>query len=143
MATLQDAIDQIQTAVGAVSGIRVAPDEPAERWAVFPVAVCYAGSGVWKLGTVGGASSEMKGIHDLVLNLFVARKELTRDVQHVMSYAKSVPNAILDAYQDGTLTGLEAMGPIEYTFGAITWGGQELLGFQYILTQCKTQDVIT
>ena len=139
MATLQDAIDQIQDAVGAVSGIRMAPDEPAENWRVFPVAVCYAGSGLWKISPVG----VMKGIHDIVLNVFVARKELPRDVKAVMGYAKSVPNAILSDFQDGTITGLEVIGDIEYTFGAIEWGGQPLIGFQYILRDCKTMDTIT
>jgi len=53
MATLQSAIDEIQTEVRALSGIRSAPDEPPDQMGAYPFAVAYAGKGVWELPDTG------------------------------------------------------------------------------------------
>lgn len=138
MATLQDFIDQVQDAVGALSGIRGAPDEPPESINVFPFAVAYA-----RDGTYEQQKGMMKGLHNVVVELHVARKDLARDVQAAMGYAKSVPNAILDAQEDGNLAAASWLGRISYTFGPMAWAGQETIGFRFVIEDVRTEDAIT
>lgn len=138
MATLQDAIDQIQAVVGAVSGIRKAPDEPPDQLNEFPFAVCMAASGSFRVGP----PEIMQGVHTLVLEVHVARRDLTRDIQRLMPFAKSVPAAILAAYAAGTLTAVQVIGGIRYELGALGWGGFETLGLRFWIEDVKTQDTL-
>lgn len=139
MATLQLAIDQIQDEVGALSGIRGAPDEPPDSINVFPFAVCYARSGSYYIGP----PDVMTGLHTIVLELHVARKDLARDVATAMGYAKSIPNAIYSALKDGSLTAISTLGDIRYEFVPMTWAGQDTIGFRFYIEEVKTQDAIT
>lgn len=141
MSTLQDSIDRIQAVVGNLSGIRGAPDEPPEKISAFPFALCYAKSGLYKCGPAG--PTKMTGLHTLVLELHVARKDLPRDVALAMAYAKSIPNALYKDFLAGTLVGVEAFVGISYAFGPLWWGGQNTLGFTFTLEGVKTMDTIT
>jgi len=87
MATLQAVIDQIQDEIGALSGIRAAPHEPPESMSAYPFAVAFVKSGNWTLGKPAGC---MTGLHDIVVELHIARKDLARDYAAAMAYAKSV-----------------------------------------------------
>lgn len=140
MATLQGAIDQIQAVVGAVSGIKAAPDEPPDQINFFPFAVCYARTGRYSIGP----PDTMHGIHVLWLEIHVARgaDRLDNDVAKAMAFAKSVPDAIFGAYKAGTLTALEVIQGISYEFGPLDWGGAPTLGFRFIIEGVKTQDGI-
>lgn len=139
MAALQVIIDQIQAEVRAVPGIRAAPDEPPAQINQFPFAVCYAREGYFKVGPVG----TLHGIHEIVLEVHVARQEMEHDFQQVMPFAESIPNAILAAYGDGRLTGLEVLQEIRYAFGPLGWGGVPTMGFLFRINGIKTQDAIT
>lgn len=138
MATLQDIIDQIQAEVRTVPGIRAAPDEPPAQISHFPFAVCYAREGHYRIGP----PNTMQGIHEIVLEVHVARQEMERDFQEVMPYAKAVPAAILAAYKSGRLSGLEVLKEIGYAFGPLGWGGVATMGFLFRISGIKTQDAI-
>jgi len=138
MATLQKAIDQIQTEVGAISGIRAAPDEPPDQISVYPFAVCFADNGTYDIGP----PEVMTGLHTITLELHIARKDLTRDVQKAMVYAKSIPNAIYKGFTDGNLAAIATLSTIRYEFGALGWGGIDTLGFRFFIEGVKTQDAI-
>lgn len=138
MATLQQVIDQIQDTVGAISGIVSAPHEPPDQVSQWPFVAAYVKSGTWILGKPAG---QMTGLHNIVVELHIARKDLPRDVTKAMTYAKSVPNAIGKAWLVSvTLSALEAIGPIEYEFTEMEWGGVITLGFRWTLTAVKTID---
>jgi hypothetical protein len=138
MATLQAFVDQVQDAVGALSGIRGAPDEPPEQIAAFPFAVAYVRDGSYeeKQGT-------LLGNHTVVVELHVARKDLARDVAAAMGYAKSIPNAIYDARRDGSLTSSSHLGRISYTFGPMNWAELATLGFRFVIEDVRTEDTIS
>jgi len=139
MATLQDAIDQIQAVVRAVEGIRQAPDEPPEGLNFFPFAVAYVEAGEWIIGP----PELMTGLHTVVIELHVARKDLPRDVEAAMRYAKAIPNAILDAHRKAEFTAFQTFERMTYEFAALGWGGTETLGFRFRIERLKTQDAIT
>lgn len=138
MATLQDAIDEIQAEVRDVAGMRAAPDEPPDSMNHFPFAVCYAHTGSYRIGP----PDTMHGIHELYLEVHVARKDLERDIAAAMPFAKSVPDAIFSAYAAGSLTAVEVIQRIAYEFGPMTWGGVLTLGFRFTIEGVKTQDGI-
>lgn len=141
MATLQEAIDQIQDIVGAISGIKSAPHEPPEKLSAYPFAVAYLGTGEFRAGPGRGAYT---GEHSIILELHVARKNLAYDVARAMAYAKSIPNALFDAHADGTFTAFGAMvGPIRYEFGPLGWGGAETIGFRFTIEGVSTRDTIS
>lgn len=140
MASLQDAIDAVQDIMGALTGIKAAPDEPLEQFSQFPFAVCYADHGEWDFGPAG----DRKGLHTLVLELHVARKDLPRDIAAAMAYSDIIPNALL---KDPTLAGTVStiVGPLVYTFGPMGYGNADkpnTLGFRFMIT-VKMQATIT
>lgn len=136
MATLQQAIDRLQELVGAIDGIREAPDEPPENIAVFPFAVAYASGGRWESVSSGWAIA----YHTITLELHVSRRDLPRDVQKAMAYSESV---IVALYNDPTLDGTVELinEPIAYTFGPLGWGNTETLGFSFSIPVKQKQTV--
>jgi hypothetical protein len=138
MATLQQAIDQIVDAVGVLTGVRHAPDEPTDKIPAYPAMMTFLQGGVYHNRPIG----VMTGVHTVLVEVVVARKDLERDVQTVMGYAKSVPNAIYKAHAAGTLTAIEEIGDISYEFGPMSWGGANLIGFRFKVDGVKTQDTI-
>ena len=138
MATLQQAIDQIVDAAGAVSGIRFAPDEPNDQTPTFPALLTFCERGTYRHSPIG----VMTGSHTILLELHVARRDLARDVAAAMAYAKSIPNAILNAHKTSALTAIEEIGEIGYEFGPMTWAGQDTIGFRFRIQGVKTQDTI-
>lgn len=140
MATLQQAIDQIQDIIGAMSDIRAAPDEPPERMNRYPFAVCYAGDGVYALAP----PDTMTGLHNIILELHVARKNLPRDVSTAMGFAKSIPNAIFKGWTDGNISAIQTFEQISYAFGVLeTWPDIPTVGFRFTIENVKTQDEVT
>ena len=140
MATLQAAITQIQAQVAAISGIRKAPDEPPAQINQFPFAVCFSERGEYETGSPTG---NMRGLHDIVIELHVARKDLPRDYRSAMQFAKSIPNAIFSANAARTLTAISTHGEITYEFGQLDWGDTPTLGFRFVIEDVKTQDALT
>jgi len=133
---LQDAIAKVQELAGAVSGIRAAPEYLPESINIFPFLVCYAGSGSFEIAPAG----VMKGLHNIILELHVARQDLPRDTKNVMQYSDSIPQAIM---ADPTLGGtVSTIGSISYTFGGMQYGTQQTLGFRFTIQSVKLQTVI-
>ena len=142
MATVQEAIDQIAADLRALTGIRGAPDEPPEQMAVYPFIVCYTRSGSWEIAPVG----VRKGLHNIAVELHVARKDLARDVQGAMAYSDSVPNALLKALTtsgDRFASTISTFQRISYTFGPMEWAGQATIGFRWTLEGVKIENEIT
>jgi hypothetical protein len=139
MATLQAVVKAIQSEVGALSGIRAAPEYMPEAPNVFPFAQAFVESGsyIQRQGT-------MVGTHSVVVAVHVARKDLPRDIEKAMEYAKSVPNAIIDAMRKSNLgSTVSHFGNITYTFGPLQWGDVGTLGFRFVVEEIRTEDAIS
>jgi hypothetical protein len=133
MATLQDAINAIQDVVGGVSGIRSAPDYAPDQLSTFPFALAFARTGTFEVGPVGMG----KGLHTIVVEVHVARKDLPRDIQAAMAFSDAVPLALL---ADTTLGGVvSTFTNIRYEFGPMLWGKLETLGFRFYVEGIKLQ----
>ena len=128
---LQDAINHIQDLTGAVDGIRAAPDYPPEQSNVYPFCVAYMGTG--EIGFDAGVGTA--GIHSIVVELHVARKDLARDIAKAAPYVDSIPAALL---ADPTLGGtVELFENITYEFTPMQWDTVETVGFRFILNGVK------
>lgn len=133
---LQDVISEIQNTAGAVDGIRAAPDYIPESLNIFPFLVCYAGTGSFEISPTG----VMKGLHSIILELHVARRDLSRDVKNAMQYSDSIPLALM---HDPTIGGtVSTFGRISYTFGGMQYGDQLTLGFRFTIENVKLQTTI-
>jgi hypothetical protein len=136
MSSIQDAIDAINVLLRAVSGIRVVPDDPPDSMNIYPFAVVYPGSGTWDQGVPG----ERLGLCSLIVELHVARRDLPTAVQHALTFADTVPDALM---ADPTLTGsVSTYGVIEWTFGPLAWGDTPTIGWRYTLTNVKIREDI-
>jgi len=134
--TVENAIIALQEIAGAVTGIKGAPNYAPDALNVYPIAVAYPESGNISIQVVG----EMQGLHALVLEVHVARKNLASDIQLAISYIESIAAAILD---DVTLSGtVDTLGGLEYRFGAMSWGGQDTFGVRFRLTNVKIRSTV-
>lgn len=129
--TIQAAIGGLQAIVGAVTGIKGAPSYAPEQLGVDMVAVCYPGEGEISIRV----ASEMQGLHDLVLEIHAARKNLPTDIAALIGFGDTVPKAILN---DTTLGGnADTFGSIGYKFGTMTYNGQPTIGWRFTVKAVK------
>jgi hypothetical protein len=132
MATLQDAIRHVQKTVRQVEGIRAAPEYPEDNMAIYPFAVAFADSGRWDYGPGYLAK---RGLHTIVVEVHVARKDLSLDVEAAMKYSDSVPDKLM---YDPTLGGnVDTIGGIRYEFGPLGWADQLTIGFRFFIEDIK------
>jgi len=126
MTTLVELCQAVQDVVGAISGIRVAPDVPPEQGAGSGVAAfCYPGTGQFELLTQG----REQGTHTLHLIILTPRANLRTDWARVIGLGDTVARALLS---DMTLSGkAQIIRPLRYTYGQLQWGGQEEFGWLF------------
>ena len=116
-----------------MAGIRAAPDYAPDKLTVFPFALAYAKMGVFEVAPIGYG----KGLHTVVVEVHVARKDLPRDIQAAMAFSDAIPLALL---ADTTLGGVvSTFGRVRYEFGPMAWGGMETLGFRFFIEEIKLQ----
>ena len=131
MATLQDAVKGVMDLVAEVSGIRDAPEYPTDSIKIYPFAVGYARTGRFEFGVQG----EMKGMHDIVVEVHCARAHLRSAVEAAMDFSDAVPAAIM---ADQTLGGnVDTFEMVTYEFGALDYGGQQTIGFRFVVRNVK------
>jgi hypothetical protein len=136
--TLQAAITQLQTTLGAITGIRAAPEYPLDKASVYPVLDAYAGPGQY---TAGEPAGMMKFLGSIIVDLHISLKDLPRDVEKAMPYHDSIPNAILN---DTTLSGtISTCGPVR-TSGLIymKYGEQDTIGIRFTIDNVKIQSIL-
>jgi hypothetical protein len=135
--TIVQAIAAIQDTVGAVTGIRVAPDYAPDNLSIFPASVVYPRTGTIDSGPAGN----MKALHNFVIEIHVDRMNLQKDLARVIPFGDSIPEALLD---DPTIDGtISTFGVIDYTFGPMTWGDIPTIGWRFVVNACKLQTDIT
>ena len=116
----------VQDIVGALTGIRIAPDVPADQSLGGDVtAFCYPSTGNFELITVG----RERGNHVLHLNVITPRRALRTDWARIIGLGDTIPRALLgDMTLGNTVIHINS---IRYTFGTLEWGGQQEIGWQF------------
>jgi hypothetical protein len=137
--TLQTAIAQLQTTLGALSGIRGAPEYVPDNTAVFPFIVAYAGPGEFRAGEPPGM---MKYLGSIIVDLHLARKDLPRDIEKAMTYHDAIPNAILsDTTLGGTVSTMGAVSSSGLIF--LKYAETDTIGIRFTLENVKIQADLT
>jgi len=131
---LQLAIEAVVDLVTAVGGINHAPDYPPESPNVFPFLVCYAGGGDYSYNSPG----EMVGMHNIIVELHINRKELPLDVEKLMAFSNSIPEAIMSSY---TLNGTcDTLGSVGYRISDVKWANIDTIALIFEIRNVKIRE---
>lgn len=130
MTTLKDALGYLQTAGGAVVGIKSAPDYPPEKAGDFPFFVTLPGRFASTQITHGSATT----LYDIVCELHVSRQaQLSAEILLLLSF----PEAIIEALFEACNTNILAHAGIEGFFGPLKWDDVETIGFTFMVRGVK------
>lgn len=135
---LADVLDEIQTEIGSITGIRKAPQYPPEKMSVFPFAVAYPGGGRVGSETMGA----VKFLHNIIIEIHLARKMLDQTVEDAVVYVDDVPEELFGAIFSGAYTTIQTHGDITYEFVPMEWAGVETLGIRFTIENLKIRKAI-
>lgn len=123
-----NAVAAVQDVMGAIPGIRKAPDTPPDQINMYPFSIAYPTNGEWRRTRPG----TREGVQTIVVELHVtSRTDLAKDVALSLPYVDSVCQALLaNLTMDGTIFDLNN---ISYVFGPLAWGGINTIGFRFTL----------
>jgi|GEM_PF-1759206 len=126
MPTLSAICAAIQDVVGAVTGIRSAPDTPPEQMSGGVTSIVYPAAGRFTEITAGQESGE----HTLHLMLATPRSDLRTNWSRMIGLGDTVARALLAA---GTLNGTVLNLNLSYTFGGLdqAWSEQPMFGWLF------------
>lgn len=132
---IQLAINEIQDAIGAVTGIKRAPDNPTgkiqDMWSV-----AYPSDGVITKHGYGMSIS----LHSITSVLVSSIPEMDRAYATLTPYVDLIPQKLFDTLDAGTFTTLQTFGDITYTTGQIDWGGTLYWSVQFVIRDVKYLD---
>jgi hypothetical protein len=139
MATLDDAITAAIGYVGGLTGIQLAPTEPPEKIGDFPFVAGYPSDGEW-IETPAGLKT---GLHNVIIELHVARKDLPFDYALAIPYVDSIPNVLMSNLTSKWAGTISTFDRITYRWGEMEWGSQKTLGLQFIVQGVKIQSAVS
>ena len=133
--TLEDAAKRIQYHAGTLDGVRQAPSYPPDGAPAGPFAVAAPMRGEW-----GRQADWKKGLHTIVCLILVPLKDTARDVQVLLPYGESFPDAI---WGDPTLNStVDSVNALRWTFGQHDYAGLPHLGWRFEI-DIKQETAIT
>lgn len=139
MATLQDAIDEIQARLADVTGIRYAPEFAPDAVNAFPAAIAYPRSGAWN----SNDATFKTGLHTIIVEVHVERHDLARAIEQAMQFSDSVPNAIMAGLTSGDYEAIQTYEEVRYEAGPMKWNDVDTWGFRFFIDGVKMQSPIT
>jgi len=139
MTTLRDITAEIVDQIGALAGIRAAPDDVPDAIPAMPFLATSIPSGRISYMPAG----MMTFLVTVRISLHVARNErgLERAIREADDYSINVPNAIYAAL--GSYSAIQTVGEIAFTQGSIGWNEQPTFGFVWDIQDVKLQVAVT
>lgn len=127
-ANLQAALDQIQTAVTAISGSEVAKwfDDPPEDLGTAFNGVVYCRRG----RSEGQSKGFRRAFYDIEVGLALPGgvRDTPRHYAKIVPYADSVCNKLEDYFMDGNFTTFDHYDHIEWEIATRNWAGKPFFG---------------
>jgi hypothetical protein len=136
VATIKDVVTTLQTAVGAVSGIKSAPSYPPEQAADFPFVVTYPD----KVFARDHAPDQFGAWWDVNVEFHLARKDLPSEVQKSLELAEPLFNAVLKTLRDNFVPFDDG---IDGGFTEMVWGDVQTIGYRLTIKRIKILTAIT
>lgn len=141
--TLAQCIQAIRDDLRTIPGLRNVQDEVPDSLNVFPSIVVYPIGMNWKLGSHSGEREKPMrlGLFTIGIELVVARKDLPRDVDVLMTFCDVLPDRLFigfkrDAYGDTVLQlgnpslAQNATWPIRIAMVPSSWGDGDTLAWR-------------
>jgi len=135
---LKDAVQEVVNMLREVDGLRRVPDEPPENNDQFPFVIVYPGDGRYK----GGPPGLVTGLHNIVIELHIARKDLPRDFSSAMVLFDRIPFKLFANLKAKKFSTIRTFSDIEYEFGPLNYAGIDTLGPTYTMTEVKIQTTL-
>lgn len=136
MAAIDSVIGELQGRIANLTGIRSAPTEPPETINFFPFVVAYPESGIISRMDY----HRKKELHNVAIEVHLARKDLPRDYDNAMSYYDNIVNEIVE---DPTFGGYaETFDEVTYEFGELGYGNTQTIGWKFIIQNIKIEETI-
>jgi len=133
--TIEAAIAAIQAHALSLQGIRKAPTFPPDKAPPGPFAVCAPKSGDWT-----PYSDFKKGMQTVVCSILTPYKDMARDVERLLPYGETFPNAIL---ADLTLSGtVDTIKTLRWAFSTQEYNGITHIGWRFEI-EFKQETAIT
>lgn len=136
---LRQVVEQIADAVRAVEGIRSVPNSPPDSASAFPFVVVYPANGV----NLWNTAEDLRSLHDIKIDLHLARRDLAFDTKTAIDFAEAIPNAIAYAFKNGDMPAATTIGDFDYTFSNLSYAGVETIGFSWTLNAVKILSNLT
>lgn len=141
MARLDEAIDQVQTYIRAISGIRAATNVPPDQINIFPFVVCFPFQGVYEISP----ALVKKGLHTIIIDIHMARRDLARDVEAVDEYIETIVNTLMSKLINDNRWNnkISTFDRIRYEFKEFKYGGQPTIGYRIFVEGVKQENAVT
>jgi hypothetical protein len=135
--TIASALTAIAATVAGVSGVKRAPDNPAENINEYPFALIYVMDGNINIGPVG----TKKSLLSISIDLLTVRRDISLDMAILTPYLDSIPLALVGEVSIG---GDLFSGTIN-TFGNLKleflpfypYAGAEMIGYRFVMEDVK------
>jgi len=123
--TISGAVSDIQSSVGALSGMRHAPSYPPDSTAIFPFAVSYISRTSSTQRSIGNRMYQ----YTITTEIHVARKDMARNVETINAYPELFSAAI---WADPTLgANVDTVISCSGQLSASQWGGIDTLAWVF------------
>ncbi len=140
MPTIQDVVAQVQIYMATLPDIRSAPANPPESVNAFPFVVTLPHAGNWE----SQSAAWKRGLHAIVIDVHVARKDAPRDYQKFVPFVELVPNLLFNKLFLDKWSGLiDTFRSIAYTTTTFDYAGTETVGLRFTVNDIKMQSAIT
>ena len=142
MSDLKDIILAIQDTVGAVTGIRVAPDYAPAKLPPGVSSIALPSSGTFD----EDPSQVKKGLHDIRLFIMCPWGESNKVLEFMIPFGDDVAYALLN---DRTLgSTVSTFGKLSYVFGGINWATPpgmpaDAIGFTFTISEIKQTEALS
>ena len=135
MATLQGAIAEIQTEIGAISGVNDAPADPTEAITAWPFSMCYP-----LLGELSGnrASVEDKSLHDVAIAIGRPLGDYRLVNRDILPLYETIVAKLINHLNGSTSSHYSTWSGLGYTYGPFEWpSGEIMYGFIFTISGLK------
>lgn len=139
MPTLQGAIAELVAVVRAVNGIRHAPDEPAAQLTVWPAAFSYATESASRNQPPDMAHD----FHNIQIAVLMPKADYRIMMKTMLPLYEPIRNELFQHRNGDTSTNYKTFGNITATLGPIDWGGPEVFGWIFTVTNMEIEDILT
>jgi hypothetical protein len=138
MATLATFVGEVIEVIGAVAGIRDAPDQPPEQLGQDITAVVYSTEGRAEFEATGWLTT----YDQVTVGVFVPLNDLPRRNEEMLPFRELIPTALFTALRSGDFSEVSNFDTITHRYGPFQWGGVDVFGYLFTISDVKLQTVI-